>query len=455
MHYTVSKILKTAALLFLTVTSLAQQSVLHPLSSYGLGDYQLQDHGIYSAMGNTAIPFIDSAQLNFLNPASYSALSNGNTLYSVGVNQRTSFFQQGNDRLVRSTGNMNHLALGFKLKKKMGMAFGITPYAAKGYYLSEKIFTGFDSIRNSYEGSGYINRMFLGYSYAPVHTPFTFLSVGMNAGFLFGGVRDQRTSQLIQGTTATGGLYREELRIQAMNVETGIAFAQRIGSRYEVKLGALYAPKLALAGSLNQVLYSATNLNNPSTYLTLTTQDITGHVIQGQRFSFGLVHQVFLRDQSRKNKTKHPQLSISLQYAQQSAFKYQFSGSSYDPPPSTVRNSHIYQAGFEFRPERFLYENLATLGFFDKFIYRMGAYYGTLPYYDAGNNAFKAQGVTLGIGIPILAQQSLSSINLSCILGQRGTFQSGALTEHFVAIQLGAVLAPAGFERWFRKRKMD
>jgi hypothetical protein len=34
---------------------------------------------------------------------------------------------------------MNHLALGFKLKKKMGMAFGITPYAAKGYYLSEKI----------------------------------------------------------------------------------------------------------------------------------------------------------------------------------------------------------------------------------------------------------------------------------------------------------------------------
>jgi len=54
-----------------------------------------------------------------------------------------------------------------------------------------------------------------------------------------------------------------------------------------------------------------------------------------------------------------------------------------------------------------------------------------------------------------LAQQSFSSINFSCTLGQRGTFTTGSLQENFVAFQLNAILSPASFERWFRKRKMD
>lgn len=455
MHSTFFKTLKGTFIFGLFLSVFGQQSVSHPLTSYGIGDYQLNDHGIYSGMGNVQVPFIDSSHLNFLNPASYSALSKGNTLFSLGVNQRTSFLSQGNERMVRSTGNLNHLVLGFKLKKRMGMAFGINPYAAKGYSLSEKIFTGVDSLLNSYDGSGYINRVFLGYSFAPIQTKNTLLSLGANGGYLFGGLRDQRSSQLIQGTTASGGLYQEDLKISAFSAELGVSFSQKIGNRYELKLGGLYTPKMNLSGDLQSVFFSASNLNSPSTYDTLSAQQFTGHVIQGQKLCFGAVQQFYLRERSRKSKTKHPQLNVALQYSQQTRHTYHFQGSNYDSIGVLSGNTSLLHFGMEFRPERFLIENIATLGFFDKFSYRIGGYYGQLPYSDALGNAFKAQAVTFGLGIPVLSQQSLSSINFSCIVGQRGTFKTGALHETFISVQLGAVLAPAGFERWFRKRKMD
>ena len=253
----------------------------------------------------------------------------------------------------------------------------------------------------------------------------------------------------------SGGLYQEDLQISAINAEFGLAFSQKIGSRYELKLGGTYAPNMKLAGDLQSVFYSASNLNIPSSYDTLNLQQFSGHVVQGQRIAVGLMQQLYLRERSRKNKTKHPQLNVMMQYSQQAQNDYLFTGSNYDSLGSFASNTSLYQIGIEFRPERFLYENLATLGFFDKFSYRIGGFYGQLPYFDATGSAFKAQALTFGLGIPILAQQSLSSINFSCIVGQRGTFKTGALQETFISVQLGAVLAPAGFERWFRKRKMD
>jgi len=455
MHSTFFKTLKGAIALGFLLPVLGQQSVSHPLSSYGIGDYQLNEHGIYSAMGNVNVPFIDSSQLNFLNPATYSALSRGNTLFSLGVNQRTSFLSQGTERMARSTGNLNHIVLGFKLKQRMGLAIGITPYAAKGYALSEKIFTGVDSILNSYEGSGYINRVFLGYSYAPLQTQNTLLSFGVNMGYLFGKTRDQRSSQLIQGTSASGGLYQEDLQLSALTTQFGLAFSQKMGSRYELKMGSTYSPKMFLPGDLQNVFLSASNLNLPASYDTLSSQQFNGHVIQGQFFAIGAMQQFYLRERSRKNRTKHPQLNLALQYSQQTRHAYHFAGSGYDSTDNLTSNTALYQLGVEYRPERFLYENLATLRFFDKFSYRLGAYFGQLPYSDVAGDAFRAQALTFGLGIPILAQQSLSSINFSCTVGQRGTFKTGALHETFISVQLGAVLAPAGFERWFRKRKMD
>ena len=450
MRYTYINILILICLNLNARMFFGQQLSSHPLTSYGIGDYQLNDHGTYTALGNIYTPFLDSGQLNYLNPASYASLSKGNTLYSIGVSQRISFYSQAGQRDIRPNGNLTHLALGFRLKNHFGLCFGLKPLATKGYYLSEKIFTGIDSIKNTYEGSGYINQVFLGTSYAPIVSKRTYLGFGLNANYNFGSVKNLRMSQLIQGTTASGGIMENFIRIYDLSVEFGAAFYQKISVKNDVRIGATFKPQQALNSQFESAFYSANNLNAPSTYDTLFTSNTIGLTNQGQSFAIGMDYRITLNPRKVKTKTLHPELNIAAQYSSNGAFSYSVDSLNHASSPG-----YRYSFGFEFKPEKFLYENIATLGFFDKFTYRIGAYLGTLPYVDANNISFKERAITVGLGIPVLAQQSFSSINFACTLGQRGTFTTNALQENFLAFQLNAILSPASFERWFRKRKMD
>ncbi|MFM7467159.1 MAG: hypothetical protein ACKO2O_04570, partial [Crocinitomicaceae bacterium] len=107
--------------------------------------------------------------------------------------------------------------------------------------------------------------------------------------------------------------------------------------------------------------------------------------------------------------------------------------------------------GIQFNPEKNLFENLSVLKFAEKLSYRLGVY--------SVNNEFSDQcitdfGTTFGIGIPILIQQSLSSVNLSFQMGKR-TNESTSLKENYGGMQVGLIFCPSSFDRWFRKRKLD
>lgn len=270
MLYTKFKVYLFNILLFgLSISAYGQQMVSHPLTYFGIGDHQLQNHGIYSALGNTYSSVFDSTQLNYLNPGTYGTLSTGNTLLTLGINERISFFSQGSETMVKPVGTLNHLILGFKIKKHFGMAFGIKPYAAKGFYMSERIFTGVDSIKNTYQGRGYVNDVFVGLSYAPIVTKSTYLGFGANLSYIFGSVENQRMSQLILGTSASGGVMLDNIRVQSPKVELGIAYSQRITDRYTLKIGGTYFPTQSFNSTLRHSFYTSTNLNNPNLYDTL------------------------------------------------------------------------------------------------------------------------------------------------------------------------------------------
>ncbi|MFZ9581835.1 MAG: hypothetical protein ACO28O_02555 [Crocinitomicaceae bacterium] len=455
MLYIKNKRFSLMLVLWISTTGYSQQMVSHPLSSFGIGEYHLHAHGIYAALGESAIAGIDSAQLNYFNPASYANLSPGITLFSVGINQRVSQFKQNDQQYFKPNGNLNHLALGFRIKNNMGLCFGIKPFSAKGYYLSERMFTGVDSLLNTYEGNGYINEPFLGFSFAPIHTKHSYLGLGVNGSFLFGYVDNTRTSKLIQGTSNSGGISVNTLRLNAPKVEFGAAFTQDLGPRYHIKLGLSYTPGLSYRGNLEETFYSATNLSNVQQWDTLFTTSSDGKVIQASVWSLGAVQHFRLKDAVRKNKTLHPDLMLHINYSRSGSMGYSFPGTSLAAVGVNALASYRFGAGVQYSPERKMYENVATLGFLDKFHYRAGFYFGNLPYQDAAGNGFQERAITLGLGIPILVQQSLSSVNVSVVLGERGTGIQNGLQEQFVSIQLGTILSPSVFERWFRKRKMD
>jgi hypothetical protein len=107
-----------------------------------------------------------------------------------------------------------------------------------------------------------------------------------------------------------------------------------------------------------------------------------------------------------------------------------------------------------YSPETRLFENVATLKLLEKLNYRLGYFQRELPFSVEGT-AYLDRGTTFGIGIPILAQMSLSSLNLAFVLGEKGTGLDSGLRERYIGFKFGMVFSPSNFEKWFRKRKLD
>jgi hypothetical protein len=113
-----------------------------------------------------------------------------------------------------------------------------------------------------------------------------------------------------------------------------------------------------------------------------------------------------------------------------------------------------FSVGIQFNPELRMLENITNLKALEKVSYRIGAYQQTLPYL-LNNRQYSDRGMTFGFGIPILAQQSLSSINIAFQLGQRGVNDASSMKESYLGINFGLIVSPSSFDRWFRKRKLD
>lgn len=432
--------------------SLKAQSVnSNVLSYYGLGERAIGNHSIYDALGTNNFNFLDSAQLNFFNPASYSLMSSGNTLFSVGIYGRTSKYTYNDNSEYQFSAMADHFALGFKMKKRMGLAFGLKPFSGRGYSFTQKIFTGTDSIKYVYSGQGGIQDLFLGFSYGIIQNKNTKLSFGFNASYLFGKVTNEKQSILIDPNTFSGGIGRNSISVKALKYEFGSFLRQKLGKRNEITISAVFAPSQSLKSTYTEELYTASNINTLSTYDTLDFIQTGGKTKLGIESKYGISYQLILPEWKRNTRVLHPQISFLASLTTISASTHNFQNVS----PWNNLNSTKTGFGLQFQPEAKLYENISTLKFLEKISYRIGVYSSLLPYSTVSGAQYKEQAFTAGFGMPILAQQGLSSLNLSICFGKRGVDEIGFTSEEFLSFNFGLVVSPSSFDRWFRKRKLD
>jgi hypothetical protein len=437
---------------FLSFLGLQAQSVnTNILSYYGLGERAIGNHSIYDALGTNNFNLLDSAQLNFFNPASYSLMSSGNTLFSVGIYGRTSKYTYNENSEYQFSAMADHFALGFKMKKRMGMAFGLKPFSGRGYSFSQKVFTGTDSLKYIYSGQGGIQDLFIGFSYGIIQKNNTKFSIGFNASYLFGKVTNEKQAILIDPNTFSGGIGRNSISVKAFNYEFGAFFRQKLGKMNEVTLSAVYAPTQSFNASFTEELFTASNINTLSTYDTLDFIQTNGNAKLGVESKYGLSYQLLLPDWRRKTRMLHPQITVLASLTSVSASSHDFQNLL---PWNDLTASKI-GFGIQFKPEAKLYENISTLKFLEKIAYRVGTYSALLPYATPSGTQYKEQALTVGFGMPILAQQGLSSLNLSICLGKRGVNEIGYTSEEFLSFNFGLVISPSSFDRWFRKRKLD
>lgn len=439
--------------------SYAQQYTTSPFSTQGLGEAGGLDDAQFGGIGNCRTAVIDSNTVNLYNPSSYAFLAKGQPLFAIGVSARFSRYTTGDLSSNGRVTGLNQITMVLPLGKRFGMGVGLQPFSRKGYTIEQKetITTSgtVDTMRYTYLGYGSTQQVLGGLSYKLIDLRRHQVALGANLSYIFGSVTDERRSELI-GSDPAGGVDLNTYRVHSAYYSAGLTYnimLDTIGNKY-LRLGATYSPQQQLSTHRDYYLYFSDDVGNPNEYQTLdSTVDDKGHIMYPSALSLGFNFQFRPRvDDSYNLKTVY-QINVYGDYTTTMWSDY---STNFDSEHVTglFANTSRFSLGIQYTPNFESQSKTIGSSYLARVRYRAGGYYGTMPNFENGTQ-LSEMGVSVGFGLPIAAQKTNSSFNFSVQYGKRGSNAPDALNEQFVGINFGVILAPASYDKWFKKYKLD
>jgi hypothetical protein len=425
-----------------------QKYVSTPYSSQGFGLVDPLTHPTFGALGNAKTAYIDSSVLNFYNPSSYSFLGQGQPIFSVGISSQFSTFVLGDNTSKSSISAINHFSFGFSFAKRFGFGVGIKPFSSKGYSLIDSLINNSDTLIRSFTGFGNITDAFAGLSFKLINSSKYSLSLGANVSYLFGSILDEQRTHL-SGSTS-GGVYSNMFKAKSFLPVYALTFQSNLNRANSLLLSGVYNFSSSLNGNFSSSNSFSTDINNSTIQDTInfTSSSSTFNIPSSFSFGFKFDHTAINSLKRTENKIYHLLLTGEVKYTDWSKFQ------NNTGITVSYKNTLSYSFGIEYSPHYDFLDRSKSIGFFNKIKYRSGYQCFNLPY-SYKESQVVSSGITFGIGIPIVSQRSLSSINMNYVYGKRQDMSNLSFTENFSAFNLGVMITPAIYDRWFRKGKID
>lgn len=435
-------------------TTWAQTTSSSPYSTTGIGEEGALPEAQFGGLGNISSIHFDSTLINTYNPSSYSLLSYGQPLFSVGIATKFSTYSNSLGSFQGKTTGISNITMAIPIGNRFGIALGLKPFTRKGYDLSQRSYAYDDSTTFNYKGYGSTNLLFVGLAYSVIKTDRSYLSVGFNLGYLFGSVTNQRSS-VFDANSPSGGVDLTTFRLKSLYYSFGASYQRFLDfdKRKQLFLSAVYSPQLAVNSYLDYSIFYATDVNNQLSYTDTISyvDDNKGKIIFPSKQSFGAGY-TFTPNTKNSDASKY-QLGVFAEVTliQWKSYDEQF-GAAHST--ATFSNTYVSKIGLQYIPSIDVTKKSKGLKYFSKVKYRIGGQYGLLPNSINGRQ-LKTSMVTAGLGFPFLSQKSNSSLNISFNYGTNGTGNSGDLKEQFYSINFGIIIAPSSYEKWFKKYKLD
>ena len=407
-----------------TGMAIAQNNTNSPYTRYGYGDLSDQSFGNSKAMGGIAFGLRDGAQINPLNPASYTAIDSLTFLFEGGVSLQNMNISGSGVKLNAKNSSFDYLAMQFRLHPRIAMSVGLLPFSNVGYSVSDsKVDNGVSQTR-SFTGDGGLHQLYGGIGVKVLKN----LSLGVNASYFWGDIT--RTRTVIYPATSESYSYIQQMGVSISDykLDFGAQYTLDLSKKHSMTIGAVFSPKHKLNNDYTiTTQVSTTNSNN---------LDATFEV--PNTFGVGFTYNYDKR------------LTVGLDYSLQQWSKTKF---DVNTPDEAVREDfketytycdrHKISVGAEYIP------NLIGRSYLSHIKYRLGAYY-TTPYYKVGGKeATREYGVTAGFGLPVPRSRSILSISgqFVRISGQEAAF----VNENIFRVSIGLTFN----ERWFFKRRVE
>lgn len=426
------------ALLLTMVTgmAIAQNNTNSPYTRYGYGDLSDQSFGNSKAMGGIAFGLRDGAQINPLNPASYTAIDSLTFIFEGGVSLQNMNISGGGVKLNAKNSSFDYLAMQFRLHPRIAMSVGLLPFSNVGYTVSDIQTTTNESgtlnTYRSYTGDGGLHQLYAGLGVKVLKN----LSVGVNASYFWGDINRSRAIYYPSMIGSNNYNYQSVASVSTYKLDFGAQYTVDIDKKHSVTIGAVYSPKLKLGNDYSETTQMVSNSTGAVVSTTTLKPDATFEV--PNTFGVGFTYNYDKR------------LTVGADYSLQQWSKTKF---NVDTSDKAVRQDfdetyaysdrHKISVGAEYIP------NLIGRSYLSHIKYRLGAYY-TTPYYKiGGKDAAREYGVTAGFGLPVPRSRSILSISgqFVRVSGQEAAF----VNENIFRVSIGLTFN----ERWFFKRRVE
>ena len=416
-------------LLLLLITQLAavqgQIQVNSPYTRYGLGN--LVENGMdprITAMGGLYYGLRANNLINTANPASYSAFDSVSFVFDGGIFGMVTNLQTEKQTDQGDYISLSHLMFGFPVTRWWRTSLGILPFSYVGYdiYAVEEL-EGITNVQYVYQGSGGLNQLYWGNAFIIGKK----LSVGFNMKYLFGSIVRSRGISFPDSIEMKNTYIRGSIRPSDFYGEIGFQYKTKLPKDLFMVVGGVFGPQV--------------NINSKRNFLATT---YFGDINSAQ-FSYDTIETRYdekgsftmpIRTGAGVTIGKEGKWVAGADFLWQNWEKFTYYGNS-----DSLVNRWNIAVGGEYIP------NSRSIGnYLQKVAYRAGFHYGKTPLNLKGQHIDEF-GISFGIGLHI--KKSKSTVNMSAVIGKKGTNQYGLNKENFIRFTVGVNV----FENWFFKSK--
>lgn len=419
-----TKYRQTLFVLLLTILSgaaVAQNNTNSPYTRYGYGQLADQGSSNSKAMGGVAYALRDKYQVNFANPASYTAVDSLTFIFDGGISLQNTNISDGRLKQNAKNSSFDYVTMQFRASKWAALSVGLLPYANVGYSTGEYYENADNSSASystQYSGEGGLHQLYVGAGFKI----FKNFSVGANISYLWGDVTRTISETFPNSTTNFPFTIQSNVDIRSYKLDFGAQYTQAFGKKHNVTLGVVYSPGHNLKNTASETRMTG----NSYTGTTTSQENIIADFGIPTSYGAGLAYVYDNR------------LTVAADGMVQNWDEVAYMGEK-----NVFCKRTKFSVGAEMIPNPMGRSYLAHVK------YRIGAYYSQ-PYYKiAGERAANEYGVTAGFGLPIPRTRSMVSLSAQYVktAGVRPAF----LDENTLRICVGITFN----ERWFFKRKVD
>ena len=417
-------------LVFITITYGYGQSFLNsPYTRFGLGQLNQSGFSQNRALGGITAGYRTTNSINFLNPASYTAIDTLSFIFDVGF--------QGGWLAVESNAGSNttkmayfdHLAMMFPITRWWSTSIGIAPFSRTGYeLLGSASDTSFNFV---YSGNGGISQFFIGNSLRIGRH----IALGFNFSYLFGPIERSATIGLDNDSYGAVTVFDYKAYLGNIYFDYGIQFFTTIKEKHTLVVGSVFSNKTDLKCSYSKLI---TRIQDFSGIDTLEYSGrMKGSVLFPMKWGIGFTYKY------------NNQLTLGFDYHTQDWSKAIFPEMFGQQEP--MASSSYYRAGLEFTPVPLT--KVKRVNYLARINYRIGGVYEKTNL-NINNNQIFSYGMSFGVGIPWRNERKLltnTSFNLTYEFRVRGTIDNSLIKETYNMVTMGLVL----HDFWFIKPKYD